>query len=149
MKCFGDLELSRRHAEFFLKDEVLEIKDLASANGVYVNHQKVGMAVLQPGDQVRMGSVTLLVIGPKVEVAQADDEDATLFMPALNVPKPTVVRPSVQAATVNPLKVATANAASMAQQEAVAQTRPVNKVLIAVLAFALAIGAALAIKTLL
>ncbi len=147
--CFGDLELSRRHAEFFLKDEVLEIKDLASANGVYVNHQKVAMAVLQPGDQVRMGSVTLLVIGPKVEVAQTDDEDATLFMPALNVPKPTVIRPSVQAATVNPLKVATANAATVAQHEAVAQARPVNKVLLAVLAFALAIGAAFAIKTLL
>jgi pSer/pThr/pTyr-binding forkhead associated (FHA) protein len=144
--CFGDLELSRRHAEFFLKDEVLEIKDLASANGVYVNHQKVGMAVLQPGDQVRMGSVTLLVIGPKVEVAQADAEDATLFMPVVNIAKPTVIKPVAQAATVNPLKVAADNAV---QQEAAVETRPVNKVLLSVLALVLAIGGAFALKTLL
>ncbi|PTQ70109.1 FHA domain-containing protein [Pseudomonas sp. GV071] len=144
--CFGDLELSRRHAEFFLKDEVLEIKDLASANGVYVNHQKVGMAVLQPGDQVRMGSVTLLVIGPKVEVAQADAEDATLFMPVVNIAKPTVIKPVAQAATVNPLKVAADNAV---QQEAAVEARPVNKVLLSVLALVLAIGGAFALKTLL
>ena len=61
--CFSDLELSRRHCEFFLKDDVLEVKDLASANGVLVNQQKVRTAVLQPGDQLKMGTVTLLVIG--------------------------------------------------------------------------------------
>lgn len=146
--CFADLELSRRHCEFFLKDEVLEIKDLASANGVFVNHQKVSMTVLQPGDQVRMGSVTLLVIGPKVDVAQADAEDATLFMPVVNVPKPTVIKPAVQVATANPLKVAATHAAQAAQQEAVVETRPVNKALFVVLALVLAIGAAFAIKTL-
>ncbi len=148
--CFGDLELSRRHAEFFLKDEVLEIKDLASANGVFVNHQKVSMAVLQPGDQVRMGSVTLLVIGPKVDIAQADDEDATLFMPIANVPKPTVIRPAVQAATLNPLKVAAAHAAVHVQEDDVAvAARPVNKLLLGLFAVVLAVGAVIAVKTLL
>ncbi len=86
--CFSDLELSRRHCEFYLKDDVLEVKDLASANGVMVNQQKVGTAVLQPGDQVKMGSVSLLVIGPKVAVAQVEDEDATVFMRAIDLPKP-------------------------------------------------------------
>lgn len=143
--CFADLELSRRHAEFFLKDEVLEIKDLASANGVFVNHQKVGMAVLQPGDQVRMGSVTLLVIGPKVDVAQADDEDATLFMPVVNVAKP-VAKPAAQMATVNPMKVAAAQAA---QQDALVEPRPVSKVLLGVFALVLAVGGAVAVKTML
>jgi hypothetical protein len=110
---------------------------------VFVNHQKVGMAVLQPGDQVRMGSVTLLVIGPKVDVTQTDDEDATLFM---TVVKPTAVKPAVQAATVNPMKVAAANAA---QQEEVIEARPLNKVLLGVLAVVLAAGGAFAVKTLL
>ena len=107
-KCemsFSDLELSRRHCEFFLKDDVLEIKDLASANGVLVNQQKVSTAVLQPGDQLKMGSVSLLVIGPKVAVAPAEDEDATLFMRAIDLPKPLKSKPAApHASKVNPLR---------------------------------------------
>jgi pSer/pThr/pTyr-binding forkhead associated (FHA) protein len=79
--CFNDAELSRRHCEFFFKDGVLEVKDLGSANGVLLNRAKVTAAALQAGDQMQMGGVVLLVIGPKVEVVQAQDEDATVFMP--------------------------------------------------------------------
>ncbi|MBC9249960.1 FHA domain-containing protein [Pseudomonas alcaligenes] len=114
--CFSDAELSRRHCEFFLKGDVLEVKDLASANGVLVNGEKTSAAVLQPGDQVRMGSVTLLVIGPKVEVQQAEDEDATLFIQAVDLPKPAKPSATTQAdgkpvggrpaATPNPLRAA-------------------------------------------
>src|SRR5690606_39540899 len=86
--CFSDAQLSRRHCEFFLRDDVLEVKDLASANGMLVNQQKVSTAVLQPGDQLKMGSVSLLVIGPKSTVAPSEDEDATLFMRAVDLPKP-------------------------------------------------------------
>jgi pSer/pThr/pTyr-binding forkhead associated (FHA) protein len=88
--CFSDAQLSRRHCEFFLRDEVLEVKDLASANGVLVNGEKTAAAVLKPGDQVRMGSVTLLVIGPRVEAqaVEEENEDATLFMRVADLPKP-------------------------------------------------------------
>lgn len=79
--CFNDAELSRRHCEFFLKDGVLEVKDLGSANGILLNRSKITAATLQAGDQMQMGGVVLLVIGPKVEVVQAHDEDATVFMP--------------------------------------------------------------------
>ncbi|SFB24847.1 FHA domain-containing protein [Azotobacter beijerinckii] len=104
--CFGDPELSRRHGEFFLKGDVLEIKDLASANGVYVNRRRIDSAVLQPGDQVRMGSVTLLVIGPRVEVPQAEDEDATLFMAAVDLSRPEKPGTSGRAPVANPLHAA-------------------------------------------
>ncbi|MFI8607796.1 FHA domain-containing protein [Pseudomonas sp. NPDC077649] len=127
--CFGDPELSRRHCEFFLKDDVLEVKDLASANGVTVNQQKVRTAVLQPGDQLKMGSVSLLVIGPKVSLSETPDEDATQFMrvadlpPALAAkaaggatqiaPVPQVARASAKAApaAANPLRAAQARTA--------------------------------------
>lgn len=90
--CFNDPELSRRHCEFFLKDGVLEVKDLGSANGLQVNRQKVTTATLQAGDQMQMGSVILLVIGPKVdEVEQAAVEDATVFMPMAALPKASKV----------------------------------------------------------
>lgn len=84
--CFGDLELSRRHCEFFLVEDSLEVKDLGSANGVYVNREKITTAVLQAGDQLQMGAVLLLVIGPKVAVQQEREEDATVFRPALVLP---------------------------------------------------------------
>lgn len=130
--CFSDLELSRRHCEFFLKDDVLEVKDLASANGVLVNQQKVRTAVLQPGDQLKMGSVTLLVIGPKVSVSETPDEDATQFMRVADLPPATKVAgggatqiapvPQVAAranakaapAAANPLRAAQAKPASVA-----------------------------------
>lgn len=102
--CFSDPELSRRHAEFFLKDNLLEVRDMASANGVFVNRERVDTALLHPGDQVRMGSVSLLVIGPRVEVpaTQEQDEDATLFMPMVEVPRPLRIKSAKVAA--NPLR---------------------------------------------
>ncbi|MND58444.1 Glycogen accumulation regulator GarA [compost metagenome] len=143
--CFSDLELSRRHCEFFLKDDVLEVKDLASANGVFVNQQKVSSAVLQPGDQVRMGSVTLLVIGPKVAAPQAVDEDATLFMPMLQLPRSTAPRPASRQPAANPLRAAAQKHTAPAEE-----VRPTaNRLLLALLALAIAVAAALAARTML
>lgn len=91
VKCdmsFDDPQLSRRHAEFFLRDGLLEVKDLGSANGILLNQKKVATAALQSGDLVQMGEVLLLVIGPKTQAQQAVDEDATLFMKASELPKP-------------------------------------------------------------
>ena len=99
--CFNDAELSRRHCEFFLKDGVLEVKDLGSVNGVLLNRGKITAATLQAGDQMQMGGVVLLVIGPKVEVVQAHDEDATVFMPMAQV---TRVTKGVAAAAAGPVE---------------------------------------------
>lgn len=106
--CFSDQALSRRHCEFYLKDDVLEVKDLASANGLLVNQQKVATAVLQPGDQLKMGSVSLLVIGPKGTVAPSEDEDATLFMRAVDLPKSlkSTALSSSSSSQANPLRTA-------------------------------------------
>ncbi|WP_271411473.1 FHA domain-containing protein [Pseudomonas sp. Q1-7] len=139
--CFSDQELSRRHGEFFLKDDVLEIKDLASANGVFVNQQRVSAAVLQPGDQVRMGSVTLLVIGPRVAAPQAVDEDATLFMPLARLPKPVAPRPAGRQPVANPLRAA-AQQQSAAPSDAARQSP--NRLLVGLLVLAIALAAALA-----
>ncbi len=141
--CFSDAELSRRHCEFFLKGDVLEVKDLASANGVMVNGEKLGAAVLQPGDQVRMGSVTLLVIGPKIEAQQSEDEDATLFIQAVDLPKPKPAASlesspaaarhaaSKPAATPNPLRAAAqASAAPAAGVPQAAASSPLRLVVV-------------------
>jgi len=113
--CFSDAELSRRHAEFYLKGDVLEVKDLASANGLLVNREKVTTAVLQPGDQIQLGNTTLLVIGPKVSAPEIVDEDATVFIRAADLPATTAAQPKParpRPATPNPLHVATPPATS-------------------------------------
>ncbi len=116
--CFSDAELSRRHAEFYLKGDVLEVKDLASANGLLVNREKVTTAVLQPGDQIQLGNTTLLVIGPKVSAPEIVDEDATVFVRAADLPVPSQPKPArPRPATPNPL-----HAAAMAPAEAAART---------------------------
>ncbi|MCY1551255.1 FHA domain protein [compost metagenome] len=143
--CFSDLELSRRHCEFFLKDDVLEVKDLASANGVFVNQQKVSTAVLQPGDQVRMGSVTLLVIGPRVAAPQVVDEDATLFMPVVQLPKATAPRPAGRQPVANPLRAAAHQEAAQAD----APRQAPNRLLLGLLVLVIAVAGAFAGKTLL
>jgi pSer/pThr/pTyr-binding forkhead associated (FHA) protein len=100
--CFADMELSRRHCEFFLTNDMLEIKDLASANGVFVNQRKVDTALLQAGDQLTMGSVSLLVVGPKVELTQGVQEDATVFIRAVkSSPKKHAKHPTP---ALNPLR---------------------------------------------
>ena len=102
--CFSDAELSRRHAEFYLKGDSLEVKDLASANGLMVNRAKVATAVLQPGDQVQLGSTTLLVIGPKIQTQELVDEDATVFIRAADLPPVAPAKPVRQRpAAPNPL----------------------------------------------
>lgn len=120
--CFSDPELSRRHCEFFLKDDVLEVKDLASANGVYVNQNKVGAARLRPGDEVRMGSVGLLVIGPRtvlpVEAEAEEDVDATRFVRALDLPKLDKPKTAGARPTANPLHAAAPQQASAPAQGA-------------------------------
>ncbi len=117
--CFSDAELSRRHAEFYLKGDVLEVKDLASANGLLVNREKVTTAVLQPGDQIQLGNTTLLVIGPKVSTPEVVDEDATVFvratdLPATVAPQPKPSRP--RPATPNPLHAGAPVAAAPARE---------------------------------
>lgn len=154
--CFSDLELSRRHCEFYLKDDVLEVNDLASANGIMVNQQKVGTAVLQPGDQLKMGSVTLLVIGPKVTATQAEDEDATVFMRAVDLPKPLRNPPPARAVAgqpavrANPLRsAAQPNPVLKSVPEAVGKTAPSKPLLVLLAVVLLGVATSLAVATLL
>ena len=115
--CFAsDQELSRRHCEFYLQDDVLYFKDLGSANGVFVNQEKLAAGPLRPGDEVRMWSVGLLVIGPKVEIEQPEaDEDATVFMQAVKLPKPAAKPQVSQAAALNPARAQAAAPQASAQ----------------------------------
>ncbi|MCB5168087.1 FHA domain-containing protein [Streptomyces bambusae] len=66
----SDLQVSRHHAEFRSTGGRLEIHDLGSHNGTYVNGQplpKSGTALLGPNDIVGVGHSTFRIVGDRLE----------------------------------------------------------------------------------
>jgi hypothetical protein len=57
----GDLSVSRRHARLRFRDGHWVLQDLESTNGTSINGARVGRCQLQPGDEVQVGTVRLLV----------------------------------------------------------------------------------------
>ncbi|MDR3621306.1 MAG: ATP-binding protein [Paludisphaera borealis] len=55
-----DTEVSRRHAEIRLEDELYRIVDLGSANGTFVNGHLVDQAPLHTGDRLQLGQTVML-----------------------------------------------------------------------------------------
>ncbi|HUR13658.1 MAG TPA: DUF3662 and FHA domain-containing protein [Mycobacteriales bacterium] len=56
-----DTGVSRKHAELRLVDDAVEVHDLGSTNGTYVNGQRVKTASLRDGDRVRVGTTELVL----------------------------------------------------------------------------------------
>ncbi|MEV5342623.1 FHA domain-containing protein [Streptomyces sp. NPDC052676] len=67
----SDLQVSRNHAEFHATpDGRMEIRDLGSHNGTYVNGQPIpkgGSALLGPTDIVGVGHSTFRIVGDRLE----------------------------------------------------------------------------------
>lgn len=59
--------VSRLHCRITAGDDKLEVVDLKSTNGTFVNDQRVDKAVLAAGDRLRVGRVELRVHGPGEE----------------------------------------------------------------------------------
>ena len=53
--------ISRRHAVLRRLEDGLEVRDLGSLNGTWVNGWRVDRALLRPGDALRLGDVRVLV----------------------------------------------------------------------------------------
>ncbi len=72
----NDRQVSREHARIIVGAESAAVEDLGSSNGISVNGQRVkGLRRLQIGDQIKIGSQLVEVIG-FTEGAPVED-DAT------------------------------------------------------------------------
>jgi hypothetical protein len=56
-----DVTVSRQHCRFDSHQETLQVEDLGSTNGTYVNDARVDTATLNPGDEVMIGRFQFLV----------------------------------------------------------------------------------------
>ncbi len=88
--------LSRRHAEFKIVDNQLEIHDLGSSNGTYVNDRKVKQSKVKTGDQVRFDVLIFKVQGPPPDV----DMNKTIVRNAISLDDTVIAaNPSPSAST--------------------------------------------------
>jgi pSer/pThr/pTyr-binding forkhead associated (FHA) protein len=56
--------LSRHHAQLYVIDNMLYVKDLGSSNGTYLNGKKVTESRVKRGDELRFDTLSFAVIGP-------------------------------------------------------------------------------------
>lgn len=55
-------DVSRRHCEIVVSDGSINIKDLGSSNGTYVNQEKVESTPLSAGDLISVGGLVFVVV---------------------------------------------------------------------------------------
>jgi len=107
-KLGDDPELSRQHARVSPSpDGGLQIEDLGSTNGTFVNGQRVdGTVPIRPGDSVKVGTTTMQVLDPsgkapartKLGAAPPPDPKRTTAQPAPPPPAQPTSPPSAQPA---------------------------------------------------
>ncbi|MFT5084301.1 MAG: pSer/pThr/pTyr-binding forkhead associated (FHA) protein [Lentisphaeria bacterium] len=88
----GVVHLSRQHARFTVTDRGLQIEDLNSSNGTFVNGKKVTNSVIFAGDELSFDTLKFMVIGPPVDedrtyVRAKGDAQLTTIRPAINFPE--------------------------------------------------------------
>jgi hypothetical protein len=71
-----DVKCSRRHAVLETGPDGVTVRDSGSANGVFVNGQRIERAILRPGDIISMGEVQITLV-PGV----SSGADSTLVTP--------------------------------------------------------------------
>lgn len=68
-----DPSVSRRHCSLTFDRGVLQIKDLDSANGTFVNERQIREATARPGDLIRLGAAIIEIRDP-AGIAQRPDQ---------------------------------------------------------------------------
>ena len=94
--------LSRRHAKLSVQNGLLFVKDLGSANGTYLNGERITEARIKRGDELRFDTLSFGVIGPVEDMDKTTIRkvDAAPVLPQQTGPKRSATagrRPAAQA----------------------------------------------------
>ncbi len=90
--CIEDDQVSRHHALLTAEDGEYRVRDLNSANGTFVNGQRVTEAQLEPGDHLQFGSVELVY---EKERAKPGGKPRSPVAPTLRSGLPPAIQPVV------------------------------------------------------
>jgi FHA domain len=131
-----DPQISRRHAVLRPGDDRLEIEDLGSRNGTWVNDRRIDSPTsLAPGDVIRIGTCSLEVVGvdatvaaPAPELPQASVAATPPLVPPLSAPAAAPPPVPVSAAGIPPFG---AFSPPAARRRRVAATRQLVPMLLA------------------
>lgn len=63
-------EISRRHAQVRPVPEGLQVEDLGSSNGTFINGKRVQQGLLKPGEELRLDNIRFLLVAPGAEIPQ-------------------------------------------------------------------------------
>lgn len=85
-----DESVSRRHCTLRATDAACAIEDLQSANGTFVNDQRVSTATLQAGDVLRVGGTVLQFVSAASDSRQSRPVASTAFTLTGEDPPPLV-----------------------------------------------------------
>lgn len=88
--CLKVVHLSRRHAQINVEDGHLQVTDLSSSNGTFLNGKRISSAYVISGDELAFDTLKFKVLGPKVGALA--DKTALRVDPAFDADK-TVARP--------------------------------------------------------
>jgi len=64
-------EISRKHARIKVMNDGLEVEDLGSANGTFINGKRVAKEMAQGGDELRFDTVRFMLVAPGQEIQSA------------------------------------------------------------------------------
>ena len=67
-------EMSRRHALVKPTPDGLQVEDLGSSNGTYINNKRVQTGFLGPGDELRLDAVRFILVAPGMEIPNTTRE---------------------------------------------------------------------------
>jgi pSer/pThr/pTyr-binding forkhead associated (FHA) protein len=67
-------EMSRRHALVKPTPDGLQVEDLGSSNGTFINNKRVQNGFLGPGDELRLDAVRFILVAPGMEIPNTTRE---------------------------------------------------------------------------
>ena len=67
-------EISRKHARIKVMTEGVEVEDLGSSNGTFINGKRVTREVAHGGDELRFDTVRFMLVAPGQEIAAAQSK---------------------------------------------------------------------------
>lgn len=94
--------VSRRHAAFLIKDDKLYLQDTGSANGTFVNDNRVNVVVLKVGDIVRFDAARYEVVQAEASEPLRNPDAQQTVEPETVASAPAEPSPKVGAARFEP-----------------------------------------------